>query len=299
MTMIVFPMPGNEALGKNLAHDTGSQLGEVDVRRFPDGESYVRLLTPVHDRPVALVDTLAQPDSKILPLLFAAAAAKDLGATRVGLVAPYLAYMRQDRRFNPGEAVSSTHFGRLLSGWLDWLVTVDPHLHRHASLDEVYTIPNQVVQAAPQISEWIRKNVENPVLVGPDEESKQWVSRVAERAGAPYTVLHKIRHGDRDVEVSAPDVGRWRDHTPVLVDDIISTARTMIETIKGLQKLDLAAPVCIGVHAVFAGSAYEDLVAAGAAKIVTCNTIPHASNLIDLTEPIVEAAVSLAPSPTP
>jgi len=299
MTMIVFPMPGNEALGKNLAHDTGSQLGEVDVRRFPDGESYVRLLTPVHDRPVALVDTLAQPDSKILPLLFAAAAAKDLGATRVGLVAPYLAYMRQDRRFNPGEAVSSTHFGRLLSGWLDWLVTVDPHLHRHASLDEVYTIPNQVVQAAPLISEWIRKNVENPVLVGPDEESKQWVSRVAERAGAPYTVLHKIRHGDRDVEVSAPDVGRWRDHTPVLVDDIISTARTMIETIKGLQKLDLAAPVCIGVHAVFAGSAYEDLVAAGAAKIVTCNTIPHASNLIDLTEPIVEAAVSLAPSPTP
>ncbi len=299
MTVIVFPMPGNEALGKNLAHDTGSQLGEVDVRRFPDGESYVRLLTPVHDRPVALVDTLAQPDSKILPLLFAAAAAKDLGATRVGLVAPYLAYMRQDRRFNPGEAVSSTHFGRLLSGWLDWLVTVDPHLHRHASLDEVYTIPNQVVQAAPQISEWIRKNVENPVLVGPDEESKQWVSRVAERAGAPYTVLHKIRHGDRDVEVSAPDVGRWRDHTPVLVDDIISTARTMIETIKGLQKLDLAAPVCIGVHAVFAGSAYEDLVAAGAAKIVTCNTIPHASNLIDLTEPIVEAAVSLAPSPTP
>ncbi|HKJ72714.1 MAG TPA: ribose-phosphate pyrophosphokinase [Alphaproteobacteria bacterium] len=299
MTMIVFPMPGNEALGKNLAHDTGSQLGEVDVRRFPDGESYVRLLTPVHDRPVALVDTLAQPDSKILPLLFAAAAAKDLGATRVGLVAPYLAYMRQDRRFNPGEAVSSTHFGRLLSGWLDWLVTVDPHLHRHASLDEVYTIPNQVVQAAPLISEWIRKNVENPVLVGPDEESKQWVSRVAERAGAPYTVLHKIRHGDRDVEVSAPDVGRWRDHTPVLVDDIISTARTMIETIKGLQKLDLAAPVCVGVHAVFAGSAYEDLVAAGAARIVTCNTIPHASNLIDLTEPIVEAAVSLAPSPTP
>lgn len=299
MTMIVFPMPGNEALGKNLAHDTGSQLGEVDVRRFPDGESYVRLLTPVHDRPVALVDTLAQPDSKILPLLFAAAAAKDLGATRVGLVAPYLAYMRQDRRFNPGEAVSSIHFGRLLSGWLDWLVTVDPHLHRHASLDEVYTIPNQVVQAAPLISEWIRKNVENPVLVGPDEESKQWVSRVAERAGAPYTVLHKIRHGDRDVEVSAPDVGRWRDHTPVLVDDIISTARTMIETIKGLRKLDIAAPVCIGVHAVFAGSAYEDLVAAGAAKIATCNTIPHASNLIDLTEPIVEAAVSLAPSPTP
>ena len=74
----------------------------------------------------------------------------------------------------------------------------------------------------------------------------------------------------------------YKNHTPVLVDDIISTARTMIETVGHLKKAGMKAPVCIGVHAVFAGNAYQDLKKAGA-KVVTCNTIPHESNGIDLS----------------
>jgi len=102
-------------------------------------------------------------------------------------------------------------------------------------------------------------------------------------------VLTKTRYSDRQVEVSSPDIERWRDRTPVLVDDIISTAQTMIETVKGLAKVGLGGPVCIGVHAVFAGTAYEDLLASGASDVVTCNTIPHSSNGIDLAEPVAEA----------
>ena len=112
------------------------------------------------DRRIALVCTLDRPDAKMLPLLFAAAAARELGASQVGLVAPYLAYMRQDRRFKPGEAVTSREFARLLSGAFDWLVTVDPHLHRYASLAEIYRIPTRVVHAAPLISQWIRTRIE-------------------------------------------------------------------------------------------------------------------------------------------
>ncbi|WP_164119514.1 ribose-phosphate pyrophosphokinase-like domain-containing protein, partial [Stenotrophomonas maltophilia] len=84
---------------------------------------------------------LAQPNEKILPLIFAAATARELGAARVGLVAPYLAYMRQDRRFNPGEAVTSRQMAHLVSGAFDWMVTVDPHLHRYSDLSEIYSIP--------------------------------------------------------------------------------------------------------------------------------------------------------------
>ena len=299
MSLVLLPLPGNEALAHGLAVALDGELGATDVRRFPDGETLVRLLTPVAGRSVVLAATLDRPDDKLLPLLFVAATARDLGAARVGLVAPYLAYMRQDHRFREGEGVTSTYFAHVLSTAVDWLVTVDPHLHRRATLAEIYTIPGVAVHAAPVISAWIRSNVPRPLLVGPDSESAQWVTAVAQTAGAPAVVLEKVRRGDRDVEVSLPDVDRWRDHTPVLVDDIISTARTMIETVKHLRRAGLAAPVCVGVHAVFAGRAYDDLVAAGAGRIVTCNTIPHPSNVVDLTELLADGVRAVTAPPAP
>ncbi|MDX5428696.1 MAG: ribose-phosphate pyrophosphokinase [Bacteroidota bacterium] len=279
---ILFSLPGNEDLTEKLSRLLNAEVGETSIRQFPDGETYVRILSEVKDKCVVLVSTLHQPDEKLLPLYFLSKTAKSLGAKCTCLVAPYLAYMRQDKVFKPGEGVTSQYFGQLISGFADSLVTVDPHLHRRSSLSEVYSIPSEVVHAAHSISRWIKENIENPVLVGPDSESEQWVSQVAEDAGAPFMVLEKTRHGDRDVEVSVPEVEAYKSHTPVLVDDIISTARTMIETVEHLKKAGMKPPVCIGVHAVFAGNAYEELKKVGA-KVVTCNTIPHESNRIDLS----------------
>lgn len=288
MNLIVFALPGNEAIARSLATALGAELGVSEVRHFPDGDSYIRLDTSVAGKTVILVSTLDRADEKFLPLSFMAATARDLGAICVGLVCPYLAYMRQDKRFRPGEAVSSVYFAKLLSETLDWLVTVDPHLHRHHSLDEIFSIPAVALHAAPYLASWIKDNVPEPVLIGPDSESEQWVAAVASGAGAPYVVLDKVRNGDRDVEVSVPDLGKDAGRTPVLVDDIISTGRTMIAGIRHLTTTGHRPPVCVGVHAVFAGDAYAALHAAGAAKIVTCNTIPHESNAIDVAAPIAE-----------
>ncbi len=288
MKSVVFSLPGNKGMAKSLAHKLGADIGSLRTRRFPDQESYVRYETPIEGRKIILVCTLDRPDKKILPLLFAAAAARDLGAADIGLVAPYLAYMRQDRRFQSGEAVTSKHFASALGQWIDWLVTVDPHLHRLTSLSEVYAVRSAVAHAAPAISAWIHQSIKNPVLVGPDSESEQWVSAVSKSAGAPFLVLEKTRRGDRDVEVSVPDVEQWRNHTPVLVDDIISTARTMIETVGHLRAAGLAPPVCVGVHAVFADNAYKELQAAGAGRIVTTNTITHECNKIDVAPLLAE-----------
>lgn len=305
MTLLLLSPGGNERfadlLQPVLREATGgaAERGFVTLRRFPDGETYVRLESPVRDRDVAVICTLDRPDDKLLPLFFLAATARDLGATRVGLVAPYLAYMRQDRRFTDGEGVTSGYFASLLSRSFDWLVTVDPHLHRRASLAEIYSIPATVVHAAPRVAEWIRATLPKPLLVGPDSESQQWVDAVASMAGAPSIVLEKVRRGDRDVSVAVPEVGRWRDHTPVLVDDIISTARTMIETVGHLHRAGMAPPVCIGVHPVFAGAAHEELLAAGAARVVTCNTIPHVSNGIDLSGEVARAITTHVPATIP
>lgn len=283
MKTILFSFPGNELLTQKLSEKSGFSIGELEIRIFPDGESYVKIISDVKDSRSVLICSLDRPDTKLLPLYFVSKTLKELGAARVELVAPYLAYMRQDKRFLTGEAVTSDAFAALLSGFVDRLVTVDPHLHRHHSLAEIYTIPTCLVHAAEVISQWIKNNIQTPLLIGPDEESHQWVEVVAKTAGAPFEVLRKVRKGDRDVEVSIPDVDRYRNHIPVLVDDIISTAHTMIETVKHLNQLGMKPPVCIGVHPVFAGDAYAELNAAGAGQIISCNTIVHPSNKIDLT----------------
>jgi len=292
MTRVILALPGNEAMAAAIAKKSGAQLGELEFRRFPDEEAYVRIKTPVEGAHVGLVCTLDRPDGKTLPLLFCAALVRDLGAAQVGLIAPYLAYMRQDRRFKPGEAVTSVEFSRLLSEAVAWIVTVDPHLHRVSKLDQLYDVPSRTLHAAALISHWIRVHVDSALLIGPDAESAQWVGAVAADAGAPHLVLEKIRHGDRDVEVSVPNVAKWRGHTPVLVDDIISTARTMIETTAALRSAKMKAPVCIGVHAVFAPGAYDAL-REGAARVVTTNTIAHESNTIDVSGMLADAIADL------
>ena len=282
MTTLIVPLPGNEALAEVVAKALSCDRGRLETRQFPDGESYLRFADDLGNRAVVLVCTLSRPNDKLLDLLFAAATARDLGATKVGLVAPYLAYMRQDRRFKRGEAITSKEIARLISDAFDWLVTVDPHLHRYGSLADIYAIPAQVVHAAPMISAWIKANIPDPILIGPDSESEQWVSAVAADAGAPFTVLEKVRHGDRDVEISIRDAVAVHGRTPVLIDDIISSGRTMLEAVRLVSnRSDQKQPVCIAVHGIFADNSDQALARAGA-QLVTCNTVPHASNAIDV-----------------
>ncbi|MEQ9640542.1 MAG: ribose-phosphate pyrophosphokinase [Alphaproteobacteria bacterium] len=286
---LLVDLADHPGLAVSLSAALAVPLAEVEQRSFPDGESYLRYLTPLDGRDVVLLCSLDRPDVKIAPLLFAAGAAREQGARSVGLVAPYLAYMRQDKQFNTGEAVTSVHFAALLSAWVDWMVTVDPHLHRRHSLSEIYTVPATVVHAAPLLAAWIGANIEKPFLIGPDNESRQWVASVASRAHCPFTVLEKMRHGDRDVSVSVPQLAQWRDRTPVLVDDIISSGHTMQEALAHLRGTGSVAPACVAVHGLFAEDAFTRLQQAGATRIVTTNSVAHQSNAMDLAPMLADA----------
>lgn len=289
---LILPLPGNETFARHLAEAGGWELGHIETRRFPDGESYVRILSDVADRPVDLVCTLARPDDGFLRLAFAADAARALGASEVTLIAPYLSYMRQDRRFQPGEAVTSKTFARVLSSTFDRLVTVDPHLHRYPVLSALYTIPADTLHAAPLLADWIAAEVDQPLIIGPDEESEQWVSAIARRITAPYAVLRKIRHGDRNVDVELPDLSEWKARCPVLVDDIASSGRTLIEAARKLPSQGFQKPICAVVHGVFAEDSYERLKAL-ADRIVSTDSIPHESNAIQLA-PLIARAIASA-----
>ncbi|MEO6172008.1 MAG: ribose-phosphate diphosphokinase, partial [Arenimonas sp.] len=232
----------------------------------------------------AIVASLREPDSMAVPLHFAAATAREFGARSVGLIAPYLAYMRQDKRFHPGEAVSAPLFAQFLEQDFDWVVTVDPHLHRNPSLERIFQKPALHAVSAPLLADWIKSEINDAILIGPDGESEQWVADIAALAGVPYQILKKERHGDRDVSVSLPDPAAAQNRNPVIIDDIVSSGRTIIETLGHLKRMNLHPATCIVIHAVFSEGTYEQVLAAGAAGIVSTDTIVHASNAISVAK---------------
>lgn len=293
MTRILLPFPLQRGIAEAMASTLEARVGRLDWRRFPDGESLVSIDDALSGADVAIIASLNRPDELSIALRFAAATAREFGARSVGLVAPYLAYMRQDTRFHRGEAISSALYARFLEESFDWLVTVDPHLHRNPELSALYRIPAERIAAAPVVAQWIRDNVPDAMLIGPDSESEQWVADIAQRVGLPWQVLQKQRHGDRDVEVSLPDAGSARGRTPVIVDDIVSSGHTVIETLGHLHRFGLPAAVCVAIHAVFAEDAYDQLLKAGAARVVSTDSIPHLSNAMSIAGPLADACAGL------
>lgn len=293
--MILIPFPEMTPLSAQIASHLGVVSRPLDWHHFPDGESLVTVPDGLSGGDVALVATLRDPDRLALPLRFAAATAREMGARRVGLIAPYLGYMRQDHRFRPGQSVSAILFSGFLSESFDWLVTVDPHLHRISSLGDVFGMLAKRVATAPLLAEWIRDNVPDGVLLGPDSESQQWVGEVARLADRPYEVLKKVRTGDRSVDVSVPESAALRHGTPIILDDIASSGRTMVRAIERLLAAGSGRPICLIIHGIFAGNALEDLSSAGALRVVTTDTVPHTTNGIGVASLMADAVREIAP----
>ena len=290
MKPILFCFPDDEAFARRLSSHLDVELGQLQWHRFPDGESLMTLRTHCRDRDVFVLCSLSNADIKTMPLYFCATTARELGAKRVGLIAPYLAYMRQDHRFDPGQSISALSYAEFLSTIFDSLITVDPHLHRIHELESIFSIPAVAISSMPAVAEWIRANVPNPVLIGPDMESAQWVEQVASALNAPCVVLEKTRTGDRNVSVTNVPSDAVRGRSPIILDDIASSGHTMAEVLKRLASIGVHDATCVVVHAVLADGAEASLRAAGAKQVVSTNTVPHATNQIDVT-PLLAAGL--------
>jgi ribose-phosphate pyrophosphokinase len=254
-------------------------LGE---HRFPDGESLVTLPAQLPER-VLVYCSLDHPNERLVPLLLALHGLREAGVRWTGLIAPYLAYMRQDAAFNPGEVISQRIIAALLAAPVDALWTVDPHLHRVASLQAVFPhITAKALTAAPLLADWVSANAADAVLIGPDLESEQWVRGIADRCRRPWGVAEKIRRGDRNVEICLPDIAVAGLHC-VLIDDVASSGRTLAVATEELLAAGATAVDVLVTHALFAGDAEETLRRAGAKRIVSSDSIQHATNGLTLT----------------
>jgi ribose-phosphate pyrophosphokinase len=239
---------------------------------------------------VALLRGLQQPNQKLAELMIVAPAARELGASRLTLVCPYLAYMRQDMAFQAGEAVSQRHIGQALAGWFDNVITVDPHLHRVATMDEV--LPGRcgvALSAAPLLGAWAARHARRPILLGPDEEAAPWVRQAAQAQGLEHGTCIKQRSGDREVRVVLPDMV-FQGREVVLIDDVASTGRTLAVTADALRARGAAAVDVAVTHALFVGDALAQLQRAGVRHVWSSDSVAHASNAVSLV-PLLAAAL--------
>ncbi|WP_019574834.1 ribose-phosphate pyrophosphokinase [Curvibacter lanceolatus] len=280
------------AVARRAAEATGLRLAVVERHRFPDGEWRLRLPPALPPR-VVVWRSLHQPNEKLVELLLLAETARQLGARHLSLVAPYLAYMRQDIAFHPGEAVSQRIVGRFLAGLFDALITVDPHLHRVATLHEAVPLADAIVlSGAPLLGAWVASQRQDVLLLGPDEESLQWVSSAAQAHGWPHAVCRKLRHGDRHVEIALPELS-VAGRAVVLMDDVASSGQTLIEATRlllaaGARSVDVAV-----THALFAGDALQRLQAAGVGQVWSTDCIAHPSNAVSVVGAVAEALAAL------
>ncbi|MBD3893691.1 ribose-phosphate diphosphokinase [Hydrogenophaga sp.] len=281
-----------QGIAKAAADAAGLVWAQVERHRFPDGELRLRLPSALPAR-VVIWRSLQQPNEKLLELLLCARSARTLGARHLTLVAPYLAYMRQDTAFHPGEAVSQRIVGDFLAGLFDAVITVDPHLHRVASLSEVLPqVQALALSAAPLLADHIARQRAEVLLLGPDEEALQWVARAAQGHGWDYAVCRKLRHGDHQVEIELPALP-LAGRAVVLIDDVVSSGHTLARACELLRAAGVASVDVALTHALFAPGAEDRVRAAGVGAIWSTDCIAHPSNSVSIVPALAAALRSL------
>ena len=286
--MMILAFPDYLTQAQRLANRLNAPLAEVQVHHFPDSESFIQL-PPVLPKHVIVCRSLNQPNDKLIELLLCASTARELGVKRLTLVAPYLSYMRQDFANQPGVAVSQRIIGQLLADLFDDVLTVDPHLHRIASLTQAIPIKNAVsLSAADDIGRFLKQQLDVAVLLGPDSESEQWVAGIADKIGFEYCIAEKVRRGDKDIDMMLPDY-KMAGKSVVIIDDMASTGRTLGKAASLLQAAGAKAIYAVVTHALFCGDAEAHIRQAGVKTLWSTDSIDHATSCIQLDALLADA----------
>jgi len=283
-----------QAPALRLAEALGLPAAAIERHRFPDDELRLRLpfgAGQAIPRQVLLYRSLDRPNDKLVELLLVAGEARALGVQRLLLVAPYLAYMRQDIAFHPGEVVSQTIVGAFIAQHFEGLVTVDPHLHRIERLQQAVPLGEAAIalSGAPMLARLIAEQRQQPLLLGPDAESAQWIEAAAAAFNFDQGVCHKVRSGDRQVNIELPALD-FRGRQVVLLDDVASSGRTLAGAASQLLAAGAASVDVAVTHALFAGDALAVIKAAGVGEVWSTDCIAHPSNAIAMA-PLLAAAL--------
>ena len=298
--MIIYGGSTGQILAAQVANKLGAKLGKLEITKFPDGEKYVRYHDKVENEDVVLIHPMGlTPDEFFIEYLLICSALKDGKAKSIVTFVPYFAYARQDSRFNPGEPGSFHLVSKIIDDLgIDMIYTIDLHLQRVNDLSElIKNTPTKNLSAVPDIATWIKNNagLNNPIVLGPDEESEQWAKVAAETIGVDYEIMIKTRYSATEVSITTkegkPLPVNCKD--VVIIDDIISSGGTIIEAVK-LVKEAGAGKIVVGcTHPVLRGktqfdSALANIYNSGVSIVVGTDSVPSQVSYVSIASVIAK-----------
>ena len=253
----------SKKLGSRLATELGVQAIPVESKIFPDGESYIRIPEGVEKKEIAVVQSTYQPQDKHLIELFLIIDALDaLKAKTVTVIVPYLAYARQDKRFKPGEAISSQTIIRIIEHMrTHHFFTCN--IHKEEILSQ-FTIPAFNISTMPAIADYIQSlDFKNPLILSPDRGGAHLAEEVATKTHTDFAVFEK--HRDRKTGEVRTEFKKLEVHNRevVIVDDIISTGSTIANVAEIVKKQGAKYVITTCAHPILASGALERMKMAG------------------------------------
>jgi ribose-phosphate pyrophosphokinase len=276
--MMVFTGSANPELARQACSYLGVELGNVDIRRFKDGEISVKINNNVRGTDVFVFQPTCPPAENLMELLIMLDAVKRASALRATAVIPYFGYARQDRKDQPRVAISSKLVANLITvAGADRVLTMDLHAPQ---IQGFFDIPFDHLYSAPVILEHVKaRNWRNLCILSPDLGSAKLGRAFAKRLGADLAVADKRRPSPDRAEVLRI-IGEIAGKTILILDDMISTGTTVVEAAEEALKLGARAVYACATHGVFAPDAIARLDASPIAEFVVTDTIPH-QNLTD------------------
>ena len=277
---------GGSASGRlagELAKNLGADLADVEVKRFPDDECYVRVGDDLDGQDVVIVQT-AWPDRNIVELLLLQDAVREFDVSSVTTVVPYFGYARQDKKFKAGEPVSARMLARIIQLQSDAFVTVDVHAPSVVAWFD--RIPATNVSAHPEVGAFLkREGVE--LVLSPDEGRRDNAKMVASVAGCEADFLVKERVDGKTVKM-APKSLDVSGKTVAMVDDIISTGGTIVKASEQLRQQGAAKIIAVCTHGVFASDAIPRLREA-CDEVFSTDTIESSTTAITVAPQVARA----------
>lgn len=285
--MIIFGGSSCQTLSKEIADGLGAEFGQVTIKKFPDGERFLRVDSEVKGKDVAVVQSICKPhDENLVELLFLLDTLRDMDTGKITTVVPYYGYGRQDKRFNKGEVISSKTIAKHIQMNSDEFCTVNVH-EKH--IMDFFDIPSKDLDASPLLGEYFAIcELESPFVIAPDKGAlplAQGISKVL-KCDSDYLEKTRIKPGKVETHPKSFDV---EGKDVIVVDDIIDSGGTILEAIKIIQKQN-AGSIHVGcVHPILTGNVITWLFGNGATDVVATNTINSQISFITVSSLIIDA----------
>lgn len=276
----IFSGTANLQLTAEIAEHVGVPLGQVEVKRFSDGEINIYIGESVRGADAFIVQPISCPaNENLMELLIMMDAMKRASAKSINTVLPYYGYARQDRKTRARDPIAAKLVADLLTtAGANRVITMDLHA---GQIQGFFNIPVDHLKSLPILAKYFEeKQFDDAVVVSPDMGGVTRARELAERLQLPIAIIDKRRPEPNVAEVMNI-IGKVKGKTVIMIDDIIDTAGTISLGARALLEQGAKEVYACCTHPVLSGPALERLREAPIKEIVVTNTIPQRDKQLD------------------